>query len=182
VVTLALSGIGGLGVHYGVAASWGAIGLAAVLSVGYLVEEALLRRTRPKTKSVSTDRHHALVVSLVEERLDVFNHQAWILKLKLAIRNRDRVQHRITSWQLMGVHGAGGVIPGLQNEIDRQRRDHPALPNLVEAGKTVEGWYLARIGYTPVDGPPNYQLTLQTETGNDYGFDRIQSPKREIKP
>lgn len=144
---------------------------------------APMRRNRTgsqtRTEEVSTDPQRALVMTFQEEHVDVFQHDAWILQVKVSVRNRDRVQHRLTGpWELTNVRGVG-VITGLSNEADRISRDRPLPSSLIEAGKTVEGWYVGKIAYTPVDGIPNYRLTVQAETGYDYGFRRIGSPTLE---
>lgn len=140
-------------------------------------------RWRFETTQLSSDPAKALKVSLQYEEWEAYQHAAWILMIKVKIQNRTPARQHINNWQLQGVApGDPPLVPGLAQEVERRKRDHPEPPRDIPAHRSVQGWLFQRLPYAPVAGAPSYDLLLHADTGYQYGFRRTMPRPRPIPP
>ncbi len=77
----------------------------------------------------------------------------------------------------------GTPVPGLQEEMDRLRRERREALSRIPAGQTIRGWYLRPVVYDSEMGEPEYVWMVHTQLGgHEYGFRRLGNPKRPLRP
>jgi hypothetical protein len=181
---LAVVGLIGVGADVGFGASLFAVAVGAAGVLWAIVQRVRSPHWRYPTERLSSDKDMAVVVSLLHEEWDAHQHTAWILRVKVKIRNRTNAVQRQDNWELRTV-SARPVrevpVPGLADEIKRRQKDHPEPPIEVQPGQSVYGWLFFRFGYDPTQGVPSYDLLWNTVTGHSYGFRRTVAPPHPIE-
>jgi hypothetical protein len=123
-----------------------------------------------------------LDVVIEREEWDSFQHEAFILELKVRITNHTGRTKRVTGYALLtDGRESPPVIPTIEahREVERRRNSHQRLDgqSTIEAGEHVVGWLVFPLPWSGDPGPTGYTLTVHDELNQDYAA-KVAGPAR----
>jgi len=130
-------------------------------------------KLRPEDMRETETSKADLGVVIEKVEWDAFQHEAFILELKVRIRNQTKRTKHATGYRLqVGGRPSSPIPPGIEahREVERRLRSHQRLDNqsTIEAGESIVGWLVYALPWSFDPGPSEYELRVMDELNIEY--------------